>query len=179
MVESAAIFAEKAHEGAFRKGTKIPYITHPLEAAVIVSGLTTDREVIAAALLHDVVEDAGVTEEELRQRFGKRVAGLVMDASEDKSKSWQERKGATLRFLETASRDARIVALGDKLSNLRCTARDYMLLGEEIWNRFNEKDKKKHALYYWGIADVCEELREHPYYKEYVMLCRSVFGDRK
>ena len=67
MIGEAAVFAERAHRGVFRKGTDIPYITHPMEAAVIVSAFTDDEEMIAAALLHDVMEDAGVTREELEQ----------------------------------------------------------------------------------------------------------------
>ena len=91
MIGEAAVFAEMAHRGVFRKGTDIPYITHPMEAAVIVSAFTDDEEMIAAALLHDVMEDAGVTREELEQAFGPRVAWLVMDEREDQRKTWQER----------------------------------------------------------------------------------------
>ena len=76
MIGEAAAFAEKAHRGVFRKGTDIPYITHPLETAVIVSAFTDDEEMIAAALLHDVMEDAGVTKGELEEAFGARVACL-------------------------------------------------------------------------------------------------------
>ena len=148
MIGEAAAFADKAHKGAFRKGTKIPYITHPMETAVIVSAFTDDEEIIAAALLHDVMEDAGVTREELEDTFGSRVADLVVDESEDKSRSWQERKTRTVRHLCTASRQ-----------------------------RFNEKDKRKHARYYWGIAHALKELEDHLYFKEYVMLCRAVFGE--
>lgn len=67
MVEKAAAFAAKSHEGTYRKGSKIPYIVHPLETAVIVTVMAADEELICAALLHDVVEDAGVTEEELKR----------------------------------------------------------------------------------------------------------------
>lgn len=177
MIEEAAAFAEKAHHGTFRKGTEIPYITHPLETAVIVSAFTDDEEMIAAALLHDVMEDAGITRKELEDAFGSRVAGLVVDESEDKSHTWQERKSYTVKHLCTASRDIKILALGDKLSNMRCTARDYLVMGDAIWQRFNETDKRKHAWYYWGIAHALKELEEHLYYKEYVMLCRRVFGE--
>ena len=104
MIEEAAAFAAQAHHGTFRKGTQIPYITHPMEAAVIVSGFTDDPEMIAAALLHDVVEDTGVTEEEIRERFGSRVACLVANETEDKTKSWRERKGATIQHLKSAPR---------------------------------------------------------------------------
>lgn len=176
MIKEAALFAEKAHRGAVRKGTKIPYITHPLDTAVITAMMTDEQEVIAAALLHDTLEDTGVTYEDLEDHFGARVAGLVAGGSEDKSRSWEERKAATLQKLETAGRDAKILALSDKLSNLRNTARDYFLLGEEIWQRFNVKDKKKHAWYYTSMVALLRELEDYPEYREYEQLCRLVFG---
>lgn len=176
MVEKAVALATRAHEGTFRKGTNIPYIVHPLETAVIVSLMTEDEELICAALLHDVAEDAGITEEELREEFGSRVAGFVMGETEDKTKCWKERKGATLTHLETASKDAKMLALADKLSNLRTTARDLLLVGEKVWQRFNEKDKSEHAWYYKGIAERLAELEGLPAYEEYKMLCRQVFG---
>ena len=91
MVDEAVAFAMKAHEGTFRKGTKVPYIVHPLETAVIVSMMSEDEELVCAALLHDVVEDAGVSEQQLEALFGPRVAALVMAETEDKTKSWKER----------------------------------------------------------------------------------------
>lgn len=177
MNHKAVVYAEKAHAGAIRKGSKVPYITHPLETALIVSLITDDEELITAALLHDVIEDAGKTEEEIETLFGKRVADLVAAESEDKSKSWIERKGATIKFLGHAHTDHKILALGDKLSNIRSTARDAIILEEEIWNRFNEKRKEYHAWYYWGIAEVLRELAGYPQYQEYVKLCQLVFGN--
>lgn len=94
MIDRAAKFAEQAHKGAHRKGTRIPYIVHPLETALIASMLTNDEEILAAALLHDTIEDTDVTYEDLKQEFGTRVADLVAAESEDKSKTWIERKGA-------------------------------------------------------------------------------------
>ncbi len=64
IVKKAVAFAERAHRGAVRKGTGIPYITHPMDTAVIMATMTEDKELIAAAILHDVVEDAGVTEQD-------------------------------------------------------------------------------------------------------------------
>lgn len=88
MIDKAMEFATKAHEGQFRKGTKRPYIVHPVEVGDIVSTMTGDEEVIAAAILHDTIEDCPqVTEEILRKEFGDRVTALVMHESEDKSKS--------------------------------------------------------------------------------------------
>ena len=176
MIKEAAEFAARAHRGVFRKGTDIPYIVHAVETAVIVSSFTDDEEMIAAALLHDVVEDAGVTGEELKERFGSRVAGLVLAESEDKSGTWAQRKSCTLKHLKDSNRELKILALGDKLSNLRSTASDYLIHGDQVFLRFNETDKRKHAWYYWGIADALEELRDSFYYAEYIRLCGLVFG---
>lgn len=179
IVKKAVAFAEAAHRGAVRKGTNIPFITHPLDTAVIVASLTEDKELIAAAVLHDVVEDAGVKEGELREIFGDRVTGLVMAETEDKTKSWAERKAATLDHLLHASREEKILVLGDKLSNIRSTARDYMLLGEVFWNRFNEKRKERHQWYYEGVAERLKELADYPQYQEYQRLCRLVFHEQE
>ncbi len=176
MVRKAALFAAKAHEGAVRKGSNIPYITHPMETAVIVSMMTDDKEVIAAALLHDVIEDAGVSEDELREQFGDRVAWLVAKESEDKSRTWEERKATTIKKLETAERDSKILALGDKLSNLRCTARDYMHIGDKVWERFHQKDPQMQCWYYTGVLKQLEDLANFPAYQEYTLLCDFVFG---
>ena len=59
MIRKAAEFAARAHEGALRKGSRIPYISHPMEVAMIVALMTDDRDLIAAAYLHDVIEEAG------------------------------------------------------------------------------------------------------------------------
>lgn len=175
MIEEAVAFARKAHAGAVRKGTNIPYITHPMETAVIVSLMTEDEELIAAALLHDVIEDSEVTEAQLEEKFGRRVTELVLAETEDKSGSWLERKSATVRSLKGASRENKMLTLADKLSNLRCTARDYLMIGEEVWKRFNEKDKTKHKWYYGSILTELEELREYSCYQEYVLLFHKVF----
>jgi len=176
MVEKAVAFASKCHEGTCRKGTDIPYIVHPLETAVIASLMTSDQELICAALLHDVIEDAGVTKSKLEKEFGGRVAQLVMEETEDKTKSWKERKSATLKHLEQATEEIKILVLADKLSNLRTTARDYLLMGDEIWQRFNEKDKAQHAWYYLNIARLLSELEKFGAYQEYKTLCEYVFG---
>lgn len=86
----------------------------------IVTTMTRDPEVICAAVLHDTIEDcAGVTKETLEDRFGERVAMLVDCESEDKSKSWEERKSTTIRRLRTAPREVQMIGLADKLSNMR------------------------------------------------------------
>ena len=177
MIRKAAVFAAEAHRGAVRKGGNIPYITHPLDTALIVSSLTEDEELIAAAVLHDTIEDAGVTLEELEKEFGHRVAALVAEETEDKSKSWRERKQATIDRLAHAGRDEKILALGDKLSNLRNTARDYLLIGDAVFERFNMKEKRWQGWYYTSMAEAFRDLSDCPEYREYIRLCRMVFGE--
>ena len=133
----AVEFAERKHAGQFRKGTEIPYITHPLEVMDIVSGLTEDEEVRAAAVLHDTLEDTDTAKEELVLNFGQRVADLVEAESENKredrpaAETWMIRKQETIRHLGKAGTDVRMIALGDKLSNVRAMSRDYKIQREE------------------------------------------------
>ena len=162
MIRKAAVFAANAHKGAVRKGGNIPYITHPLDTALIVSSLTEDEELIAAAILHDTIEDAGVTFREIEGEFGRRVAELVAGETEDKSRSWRERKQATIDRLKGAGRDEKILALGDKLSNLRNTARDYLLDGDAVFERFNMKEKRWQGWYYTSMAEAFKELESFP-----------------
>ncbi len=131
MVARAIAFATKAHEGQFRKGTKRPYIVHPLEVGEIVATLTFDEEIISAALLHDTIEDCqGITREVLAQEFSERVAALVAQESEDKSKTWFERKSHTIEHLKYAPYEVRMIGLADKLSNIRDIDRDYPVIEE-------------------------------------------------
>ena len=140
LLDHAIIFATKAHSGTTRKGTNVPYIVHPIEAAAIVSAMTDDEEVIAAAVLHDVLEDTEATREDLLARFGRRITNLVENESEDKRKN-------------------------------QC------IIGDKVWERFNEKDKNMHAWMYRSIAEALKELSDHPMWQEYSRLVNQVFGE--
>ena len=174
MLNEAVEFATKAHEGQFRKGTKRPYIVHPIEVADIVTTMTRDPEVICAAVLHDTIEDcAGVTKETLEDRFGERVAMLVDCESEDKSKSWEERKSTTIRRLRTAPREVQMIGLADKLSNMR----DYPVFGENLWMRFRMQSKAAMGWYYKSIRDVLKSsFQGTAAYEEYCALVEEHFG---
>ena len=177
MVEKAIRFATKAHEGQFRKGTDRPYIVHPLEVGKILSEMTADEEVIAAGILHDTIEDCKeVTEEILRQEFGERITTMVLHESEDKTKSWKERKSATIEKLKTAPLEVQYIGLADKLSNIRDIDRDYPIYKEELWNRFHMKDKQIIGWYYKEIQKSLQSLKGIPQYEEYCRLVERNFG---
>lgn len=180
MIEKAIAFATKAHKGQMRKGTTRPFITHPLEVGEIVATMTDDEEVICAAILHDTIEDCRqVTEEILRLEFSERVAELVRQESEDKSKSWMERKSHTIAHLRTAPVEIQMIGMADKLSNMRDIDRDYPECGEELWNRFRMKDKGVIGWYYRSICESLKTSMEHTdAYQEYCRLVEKNFGTK-
>ncbi|MBP5549466.1 MAG: bifunctional (p)ppGpp synthetase/guanosine-3',5'-bis(diphosphate) 3'-pyrophosphohydrolase [Bacteroidales bacterium] len=184
LLDRAIIFAVKAHAGTERRGKGFPYIVHPMEAMEIVASITPDQELLAAAALHDTVEDTDVTIEQIREEFGPRIASLVetesdvVPAGASEEDSWTARKKVGLDRLQHASRDAKIVAMGDKLSNMRAIARDYAVKGDDLWNLFHLKDPKAHAWRYRALADALRELEDTFAFKEFEQLINQVFGDK-
>jgi myo-inositol-1(or 4)-monophosphatase len=177
MIEKAITFATVAHHRQKRKGSNIPYIFHPLEAGNIVAEMSSDENLIVAAILHDTIEDTGITYSAIYNIFGERIANLVKSQSEDKSKTWKERKTHTIEFLQNCSdQEIKIVTLADKLSNVRALQRDYSTIGEKLWERFNVKDKEMHEWYYNGLVSSLESLKGFRSYKEFKNLVINVFG---
>lgn len=165
ILERALRFALRAHEGQFRKGTAgaVPYASHVVAVAFLLRRIGFEDEVVAAGLLHDVVEDASVTIEKVGSDFGGRVAELVSACTERKRdeagrpRSWVERKREALDCLASASVEARGVALADKLHNLLCIEMD-LREGRPVWAAFNAGRSDVLAYYReaverWGGAD--------------------------
>ncbi len=184
ILDEAIVFAVNAHSGYMRKGSKIPYILHPLEAAAIVAAITEDERVIAAAVLHDVVEDTYVTIEEVNEKFGCFVAGLVAAETENKregeskEETWRIRKQETIdHLMYSPSREVKILTLGDKLSNMRAIYKDHKAVGNEVWLRFNQKDSNEHAWYYKAVLEVTSDLHQYPAWQELRKLVTEVFGE--
>ena len=182
VLDRAIIFAVKAHSGTERRGKGYPYIVHPLEAVEIVATMTSDQELLAAAALHDTVEDTDVTLEQIRTEFGDRVADLVAAESDEipagvsEEESWHSRKQAAIDRLSKAGREAKMVALGDKLSNMRAIARDYAVRGDALWDLFHSKDPKEHEWHYRGLADALRELEGTYAFQEFENLINQVFA---
>lgn len=181
LLDRAILFAVRAHAGTERRGKGFPYIVHPMEAVSIVATMTADQELLAAAALHDTVEDTDVTVEQLRAEFGDRIAALVADESDtfepgvSEEESWHARKQAAIDRLARASHDAKMVALGDKLSNMRAIARDYAVQGDALWSLFHESDPAAHEWHYRGLADSLRELSDTFAFQEFESLINQVF----
>ena len=181
LLDRAIVFAVRAHAGTERRGKGFPYIVHPMEAVEIVATMTPDQELLAAAALHDTVEDTDVTVEQIRAEFGERIASLVASESDtpvqgvSPEESWRIRKQAAIDRLAAASLDAKMVALGDKLSNMRAIARDYAMQGDALWNLFRVKERKDHEWHYRGLAESLRELHGTFAYQEFEQLINQVF----
>lgn len=177
-------FAASAHFGQLRKGTRLPYILHPLNAAKLLleSGLPDCLAV--AALLHDVLEDTPVEAGQIRERFGDRVTELVVAVTEpDKSKPWEERKQHTIRCLEiTPDLDVLYVAIADKIDNVRSIREDRALRGDVTWDRFR-RGRHQQRWYYECLVDVFERRLNHGPGARLVDLLKaefdSVFGEEE
>ncbi len=184
LVSKALIFAAKAHDGMHRKQSPLPYILHPAEVAAIVGSLTGSQETIAAAALHDVVEDAGISIQEVEEQFGPRVAQLVASETEDKRRNipsestWKIRKEESLQILQnTNDLDIKILYLGDKLANLRSIYAYWQKEGHNLWQNFNQKDPVQQAWYYKSIANYTKELDDTLAWKEYNWLMQTIFAE--
>jgi len=177
-VLKAIEFSANAHLGYFRKGSKVPYITHPFEVAKILASAVdseTNEALICAGLLHDTVEDTETTLEIIQAEFGKDVADLVASDSEDKTLSWEKRKQNTIDFIKNeATRDMQLLACADKLANLRSIKEDYVKIGDEVWNIF-VRGKEKQAWYYKGVLDSLKSLDEFSMYQEFNRLVQEIF----
>jgi (p)ppGpp synthase/HD superfamily hydrolase len=150
--EEALAFAARLHREQPRKATNIPYVTHLMSVSALVGEYGGDEEQMIAGLLHDAVEDQGgrKTLEEIRRRFGDRVAGIVdacTDTDEIPKPPWRARKEKYLAHLANAPSDARLVSAADKVHNLRTILMDLRRVGERVWSRF--KAPKADTLWYY------------------------------
>lgn len=168
--ESALAFACAAHFGQRRKGSGAPYITHPMAVASIVGAYGGDEEQAIAALLHDVMEDCGVSRDNLAARYGERVATIVAactDTIEQPKPPWRARKEAHIAHVRGQPGEAKLVMAADKLHNAQSILRDLRRpsVGEAVWGRFSA-DKPDVLWYYGAMAEALGEGWNHELHGE-------------
>ena len=185
-LDDAIEFATKKHTEQTRKRENTPYILHPLEAAAVAAELTKDEDILIAAVLHDTVEDTDTSIDEVREKFGNRVAELVESETENKredlppEETWEIRKKESLEHLKNSTDPAvKILWLADKVSNIRTLYRLYQKEGDALWNHFNMKDIKKQAWYYRTISDLLSDLDDTLPYQEYKQIVDYIFRNVK
>ena len=153
-------YAAKLHSKQYRKGAKIPYITHLMAVASIVGEAGGDEDEAIAALLHDAVEDQGGRPilKKIKRMFGKRVAEIVdgcTDSYEKPKPPWRPRKEKYIDRLKSASPSVLIVSCADKVHNSRAIVADLREIGNELWGRFNSTAEEN----LWYYNSVCEVFR--------------------
>lgn len=181
MLDKAIVFATKAHQGTERRGKNFPYIIHPMEVVAIISTISNDQELLAAGALHDTVEDCGITIEEIAKEFSPRVAEIVKNESDvyfegmSLADSWRKRKEIAVETLRNAPIESKIVALGDKLSNMRAIAQDFGKERDKVWDKFHVSDCREIGWYYRSLASALSDLKNENAYKEFLFLIEKVF----
>ena len=161
---AALVYAAGAHRDQTRKGTQIPYLSHLLTVAAIVLEEGGDEDEAVAALLHDVVEDAGGKDRlaHVKEMFGPRVAKIVngcTDTDIEPKPPWKERKEQYIKHLKNEDDPSvLLVSAADKLANVRSILADYRQLGEGLWPRFNG-GRGGSLWYYRTLAEIFDQKR--------------------
>ena len=176
--EDALIYAARLHRDQARKGSDVPYVTHLLAVASIVSENGGTEDEVVAALLHDAPEDRGGRErlEEIRSRFGDEVAKIVdgcTDTYEDPKPDWRPRKEAYVAHVATAPAPVRLVSAADKLHNARSILADLRSLGDKLWDRFTG-GKEGTLWYYRALVEAYAEAGKNPVVEELDRVVREV-----
>lgn len=172
LIKKAIAYATEKHASQVRKGSGLPYIIHPLEVWQILRNNYCPVNVQIAGLLHDTLEDTDATPEEIENLFGREILEIVQTESEDKSKTWKERKQHTIDHLATSSKETMQVCCADKLSNCRAQLYDYKQIGDALFDRFNKQSTPD--LQAWYYKSICEALKPLAGMKMYEELCQRV-----
>lgn len=154
IVDVAARIAIQAHATQTRKSDKFPYIIHPFMVAMKVRQHGFSDEVVAAAVLHDVLEDTTVTAAELRGAVGDKVLALVQAVSEDKDKPWEERKKEYIANIVAAGDAVKAISCADKIYNLQDSLAGIAHEGETFWQRFNRGRNEQLWFYKTFLAEL-------------------------
>ncbi|RYG74270.1 HD domain-containing protein [Lentibacillus lipolyticus] len=179
MKQTAKTFAEQAHKGQTRKSSGTPYITHPIRVAHQLEKAGFNEALVCAGFLHDVVEDTPYEIDDIKEKFGSRVATLVAAHTEDKSKTWPERKQHTIETVTYAEKEAKYLIVADKLDNLLSLEKEIKRQGDKLWDHFNagfEQQKWYHqsiaANMFYGLAE--DEIPD--YFQTFADTVKRVFG---
>ena len=176
LLEESIVYATVMYQGKVRKFKGVPFILHPMEVAQILATMTDDQEVLAAGILHDILEETSGTLQDIEKRFGKRVAMIVASESEndypgeDRCATWKRRKEESLKVLKNSNDiGVQMLWLADKLANMRSLARIYSEQGEALWKSLHQSDPEEHCWYYRTVAEIVElQLNKTGAFKELV-----------
>ncbi len=166
-IKRAIQFAARKHHGQMRRETEpLPYVTHLFSVALLVAEDGADDDVVTAAFLHDTLEDTDTSREEIVEIFNERVATLVESVSEIKEKdgerfTWKETKINYLATLETASDDAVLIAIADKVDNMESGLEELQKIGRAFYAQW-EHPFDQHIWFHSEVLRIAQlRLPEH------------------
>ena len=173
-MELALVTAHRVHSDQRRKGTGVPYLTHLMAVSALVGEYGGDEDQMVAALLHDSLEDRSdrISRDQLVELFGWRVAHIVVGCSDCLARPkppWEARKRAYLQRLGSDDPSVKLVVTADKVHNTRALVRDYLLIGEPMWLRFNA-DKHQQCWYLRSCVQTIGKGWSHPILRDFETL---------
>jgi len=173
-VGRALRFAASAHQGQVRKVSGHSFIVHPAGVAHLIYTHGGRTELIVAALLHDTVEDAGVSLAAIEATFGADVAGLVAGVTrEERRANWREQKERALTKLASAREECLVLKCADALDNFRSIRRDVRIVGEFVWQTLRSKDEV--LWYYRALSELFSaHLTTNPGYRLWLDLAAEI-----
>ncbi len=169
LYEQALTIAATAHKEQMRKHDKSPYVVHPIMVARILEQYGFSEEVIVAGLVHDVLEDSDLAEDQLRAALGDKVVKIVATVSEDKALPWEERKERYIQDVVACGEAVWAVSVADKIHNAESLIGHYQKVGPEVWQVFNRgKDKK--VWFERSLLTSLQTVWQHPLLDRYAVL---------
>lgn len=165
--DAALAFAAQAHRAQVRKGTTIPYIAHPFHVSLLLIRHGFSEDLAIAGVLHDVIEDCGVSPQQIEQLFGETVRRLIVAVSAPTSADnselpWEERKRAQLELLRAGGPDVAALKAADAIHNARSILADYAAIGDQVWLRFKRGATSIIQHYQQVCRVIQDQLGEHP-----------------
>jgi (p)ppGpp synthase/HD superfamily hydrolase len=179
-LEKALAITLRIHQHQKRKGDNAtPYAVHPVSVAMLLAQYTDDEDIIIAGLLHDALEDTKYGPKEIERDFGSRVLGIVQEVTEKNPRaSWETRKFDYLVEIKNRSKEACLVALADKIHNIKSLQYAYATLGENLWKRFNASKEKK----LWFYDEIYKSIKKkfrHGLVRELHHVLKEIKGEKQ
>ena len=172
-LEKAIRMAAVAHQHQMRKDGPYPYIEHLIAVGLLLTKYGFSDTIVAAGLVHDVVEDTDVSAEDLRKELGDEVADIVASVTNDDSLGWEQKKKKYIETVRAGGEGAWAVSTADKIANARSLLNSYVVQGPLVWKYFNTGKEKKR----WFEEAMLAMLREtwqNPLVDEYAQLVEQM-----
>ncbi|MCU0652898.1 MAG: HD domain-containing protein [Candidatus Pacebacteria bacterium] len=169
LLHDAFLIALEAHQGQKRKTEDAPYIVHPVMVAQNLAEYGFNKEVVAAGLVHDVLEDTDFPETELENRLGAKVVETVKTVSHLGHRSWEESREEYLKQVAQGSPAAKAVCCADKINNAESIIEAHAIMGEAVWQKFS-RGQEKQLWFYRSVLEMLKASWDNPMFAEYEKL---------